>query len=208
MNEQVKSDLASADPVVDSKDVKLRALMRRVAADARAVTDAGRRRPATGGRVPWWKRRRALIPIGLGTLVAITGAAVLIPLQLRVNDTLVDLDAEIPIIYTTDTGVDVSCRYGFYFGVPADRTDADEELADFVQTHDWTGIGQRIYDEAIANPFVPGPNDDFEVDTQEIRDMFSFNNATSTVIWEEIPEELLQEGQSSGSPSDCKGQLR
>lgn len=147
-----------------------------------------------------------MIPLGVvGTLV-LTGAAVMIPLGLWINGTKVHLDAEIPINYTTDTGVDVSCRYGIYFGDPANRTAADHRLADFLQTHDWTGIGQRIYDEAIANPFEPGPNDDWEVDSAELRDSFSFNSAVN-LIWEEIPSDLLEGVRSSGAVSDCAGRL-
>ncbi len=156
---------------------------------------------------PWWKRRRILIPFGIVGVVALTGAAIVIPLSLLVNGTQVELDAEIPIVYTTDTGVDVTCRYGIHFGDPTHRTAADERLAEFVQNHDWTGIGQHIYDEAIANPFVPGPNDDWEVDTQEIRDDFSFSRATD-LIWDEIPAGLQQDGQSAGATMDCTGQLR
>lgn len=148
------------------------------------------------------------MPLAILGVAALTGAAVLIPLSLGINGIQVDLDAQIPIIYTTDNGIDVSCRYGIYFGDPASRTAADEELAEFVADHDWTGIGQRIYDDAIANPFVPGPNDDWEVDNQELRDNFSFTNALSRVIWEEIPADLMQDAQSAGGTSDCTGKLR
>lgn len=201
MNERLQSDLVSADPVPDGEDAELHDLVTRMAADARTAAAAG-----VTPRVPWWRRRRTIIPVGLGVLIAATGAAVLIPLQLSVNDTAVDLDVEFPIIYTTDTGVEVSCRYGLYFGDPLDRTATDERLAEFVREHDWTGIGQRIYDEAIANPFVPGPDDDLEVDTPELRDQFSFFEATE-LIWAEIPEELLTDAWSSGSTMDCTGVL-
>lgn len=146
-------------------------------------------------------------PSGVAGVIALTGAAVLTPLQLWINDTPVELDVEIPIVYTTDTGVDVACRFGISFGEPAHRTEADERLAEFVENHDWTGIGQRIYDEAIANPFVPGPDDDWEVDTQEIRDTFSFNRAID-LIWAEIPADLQPTGQSAGGAMDCTGRLR
>ena len=201
MNEKLKSDLASADPVAGGEDATLHGLVQRMARDAQAAAATG-----TAGRSSWWKRPRAMVPMGLVALVAVTGAAVLIPLQLGINGTHVELDAEIPIVYTTDTGVEVSCRFGIYFGDPADRSPADERLASFMNEHDWTGIGQRIYDEAIADPFVPGPNDEWEVDTPELRDQSSFFRATE-VIWEEIPDNLMHDGWSSGSTMDCKGQL-
>jgi|GEM_PF-1851484 len=204
MNELLQSELALADPAAGGEDAELHALVRRLSTDAREASLTG-----SATRMPWWKRRRAIGPIGIAGIVALTGAAVLVPLGLRINGTQVDLDAEIPIVYTTDTGVDVSCRWGIVFGDPVNRSAADERLAEFVENRDWTGIGQRIYEEAIANPFVPGPNDDWEVDNQELRDYSSFNNALNLVIWEEIPASLLaQEGQSAGATSDCTGKLR
>ena len=203
MDERLKSELASADPIVDSEDASLRHLVRRMASDAEVAANAKDR-----GRVPWWKRRRAVVPLGVVALVAVTGAAVVIPLQLGTEDgTQFAVDAEIPIIYTTETGIKISCRYGIHFGDHTDRTVADERLADFVNNHDWTGIGQRIYDEAMSNPFVPGPGDDWEVDTQQLRDKASFSQAM-TLIASELPEELLGEGQSWGSTTDCEGRLR
>jgi len=201
MNQQLKSDLASADPATGGEDAELHRLVQRVAHDAQAAVSRGDAR-----RDPWWKRRRVMIPVGLAALAAVTGAAVLVPLEMGINGTQVELDAEIPIVYTTDTGVEVSCRFGIYFGDPASRNATDERLAAFVNEHDWTDIGQRIYDEAIADPFVPGPGDEWEVDTPELRDQASFNRATE-VIWEEIPAELLRDGWSSGSTMDCRGQL-
>lgn len=203
MKEPLKSRLASADPL-DSHhdDTQLRTLMRRASADAREIVSV-----KYAARKPWWRRRRAMFPLAIAGVVALTGAAVAIPLGLWVNGTQVDLDVEIPINYTTDTGTEVSCRYGMYFGEPTRRSIADERLAEFVEEHDWTGIGQRIYAEAIAKPFVPGPDDDLEVDNQEIRDQFSFNRALD-VIWQEIPSELRDAGYSAGGTSDCTGQLR
>jgi len=202
MTEWLRSDLELADPLAGSEQAVLDASVRRMTAEAREAATAD-----APGRKPWWRRRRTMIPLGIASVVALTGAALVVPLSMGINDTWVDPDTEIPIIYTTDTGVDVRCRYGIYFGDPVNRTAADEQLAEFVQKHDWTGIGQRIYDEAVANPFVPGPDDDWEVDNQETRDSFSFFRAVD-LIWAEIPAELQQEGQFAGGSSDCTGRLR
>ena len=204
MREPLQTDIASADPLAGDAhdDTKLRTVVRRASADAREIASA-----ESAARKPWWRRRRIMVPLASAGAVALTGAAVVIPLGLWVDGTRVDLDAEIPIIYTTDTGVEVSCRYGIHFGDPASRSTADERLAEFVAGHDWTGIGQRIYDEARANPFTPGPDDDLENDNQEIRDQLSFNYAIE-VLWQEIPRELLDAGHSAGGTMDCTGQLR
>lgn len=203
MSETLPAAIASADPIEDREDATLDELVRRMTIAAREQFSA-----QSAVRLPWWKRRRIVIPLGIAGVVALTGAAVVIPLSLGVNGSWGAPDAEIPIVYTTETGVEVRCRYGMSFGDPADRTEADERLAEFVRNHDWTGIGQRIHDEAIARPFVPGPDDDWEVDTQELRDSFSFTEATS-LIWEEIPAALLQQsGGSAGTTTDCTGRLR
>ncbi|MDW4572451.1 hypothetical protein R8Z57_06605 [Microbacterium sp. M3] len=193
----ITDELAEADPATPS-DPKVRELVRSMSVEAERAIRSNRR--------PFWRRRRVIIPTLVVGALTLAGAAVVVPLSLWVNGTQVDV-VNIPINYTTDTGVQVSCRYGIYFGDPANRTEADEELTEFVENHDWDGIGQRIYDEAMANPFVPGPNDDWEVDNQELRDNFSFTRALS-VIWTEIPEELQKSGQSAGGTTDCKGQLR
>lgn len=201
MHEQLRPDLALADPLTGDDDARSRDLVQRLATDAKALAMTGTT------RTPWWKRRRTMIPLGIVGVVALTGAAVAVPLGLWINGTQVQLDAEIPIVYTTDNGIEVSCRYGIYVGDPATRGEAEEQFADFIKNHDWDGIGQRIYDEAMSNPFVPGPNDDWEVDNQELRDRFSFTRATD-LIWQEIPEEMWQSGQSAGATTDCTGRLR
>lgn len=147
------------------------------------------------------------MPIAIGTALVTTAGALIVPLALGINGQQVDIDALIPIHYTTETGVTVDCTYGIYVGDPADRTAADQELADYLNTQDWSGIGEEIYDQAMANPFVPGPNDDWQVDNQQIRDRFSFNRALN-VIYERIPADLMTEGMSTGATTNCTGQLR
>lgn len=199
---QLRWDLASADPASDPEDPRLHQLVREMAA---RVQEAATVEPAA--HAPWWKRRRNTIPLLIGGAVALTGAAVVIPLNSWVDYQQVQLDAEIPIVYVMDTGVEVSCRYGIYFGRPAARSEADEKLAEFVRNHDWTGIGQRIYDRAIDNPFTPGPGDDWKNGSQELRDQASFIHATDLIL-EEIPNELQQTMKVSSATMDCKGQLR
>lgn len=194
----ISDELAEADPATPS-DPRVRELVRSMSVEAEREIRSNRR--------PFWRRRRVIIPTLVVGALTLAGAAVVVPLSLWVNGTQVDV-VNIPINYTTATGVQVSCRYGFFFGDPANRTEADEELTEFVENHDWDGIGQRIYDEAMANPFVPGPNDDWEVDNQELRDSHTFILATSRAIWAEIPPELQQQSGSAGSTSDCRGQLR
>jgi hypothetical protein len=158
-------------------------------------------------RTPWWKTPRVVVPIAIGVGLMTTAGALIIPLVLGVNGQLVDIDARIPIQYTTKTGVTVACTYGIYVGDPAHRTTADQKLANYLNAQDWSGIGEKIYDRAMANPFIPGPNDDWEVDNQQLRDRFSFDRALN-VIYERIPADLMTEGMSTGATTNCTGQLR
>ncbi len=155
----------------------------------------------------WWRSPKFVAPAAAVLVAGLTAAAVVAPMQLFVNGQAVELDVTIPIVYTTETGVTISCDYGIYVGDPATRSAADDELAAFLAAEDWTGVGQEIYDEAMANPFVPGPDDVWETDTQEMRDQFSFNRAT-WIIYERFPEGLWSEGMSTGGSSTCTGRLR
>ncbi|WP_235565653.1 hypothetical protein [Microbacterium sp. Root166] len=206
MTEPIQSLLAAADPVSGVEDARLRGLVRSMADDVRTAATT---EPAV--MAPWWKRRRAIIPLGIASVVALTAAG--LPLTMGIDGMRVDPDAVIPIVYTTDTGADVSCRYGIYFGNPADRSALDKQLAAFVKDHDWTGIGQAAYEYAIANPFVPGRDGGLQWDTQQNRDVMSLNIAISHMIEDEIPDELRNadpavSGALDNSTTDCTtGQL-
>ena len=202
MNEQTISDLESGDPVgVD--DDRLRELVDDMAIAARV--EGGREgAPAIA---PWWKRHRAFLPISVATMAVLTAGAILIPLDLSVNGVRVEPDVEIPIVYTTDTGVEVSCRQQFFFGEPGDRDEDDVRIAEFMSSHDWTGVGQRIYAEALANPIIP----EADGGTEPQFDQASFSNATNRVIEAEIPVSLqaawTREGSTYSAVTDCTGEL-
>lgn len=147
-------------------------------------------------RAPWWKRKPVLVPLSIAGIAALTAAAVVSPLYANRFGTSVEPDADIPIRYITDSGVEVNCRYGIYFGDPEARNDTDEQLAEFVHNHDWTGIGQRIYDEALANPAVPG--DEETAANQEAQDVASFMIAFR-LIHEELPNDLRHANHRGGA---------
>jgi len=198
MKNSLLADIDAADPAVGENDAELHVAVRRMAYEARLAVLA-----EVVTQKPWWKRRRAIIPLGIAGVVALSGAALAVPLTMVVNGTQVQPDVDIPINYTTATGVHVSCRYDVYVGDPAHRSASDERLANFLHTHDWDGIGQRIYQRALDDPFVPSPDDHLEVNDQQTRDQFSFTRATN-LIFEEMPREF----RSAGGATDCSGQLR
>lgn len=107
------------------------------------------------GRQRWWRMPRIVVPIGIGAALVTTAGTLFIPPIFGINGRTVVAEVTIPIHYTTETGVTVDCTYGIYVGDPAKRTAADRKLADYLNTRGWSGIGQEIYDQAMANPFVP-----------------------------------------------------
>jgi hypothetical protein len=203
MNEQTISDLESADPVGAGDDDGVRDAVLQMAYSARNRAGSERAKAVA----PWWKRHHALLPISIATMAVLTGGAILIPLDLSVSGVSVEPDVEIPIVYTTDTGVEVSCREQFFFGEPGDRDDDDVRVAEFMRSHDWTGIGQQIYEEALANPIIP----EADGGTEPQFDQASFSSATSRVIEAEIPVSLraawAEEGTLYSTVTDCTGEL-
>ncbi|MDF2582192.1 MAG: hypothetical protein K0R33_835 [Mycobacterium sp.] len=140
----ISDELAAADPATPSNPT-VRELVRSMSAEAE--------RESRNNRRPFWRRRRAIMPTLIVGALALAGAAVVVPLSLWINGTQVDV-VNIPINYTTDTGIQVSCQYGIYFGDPANRTEADEELTEFVENHDWDGIGPIVLLHERGCPLV------------------------------------------------------
>lgn len=205
MNEMLRSALASADPLPDGEDPRTDEIVRQMAAQARSSTETA---PA---KLPWWKRRRAIIPLGVGAAVALTGGALVAPLTVFIDGIFFEPDTRIPIVYTTDTGAEVSCRYAIYFGDSENRSEGEEKLAAFVAEHDWEGFGQRVYELALSDPFVPGVDGDLDVDTQQRRDEMSLFTAIYRSIEAELPTELQALQQAEGildsGTTDCQGQF-
>ena len=192
---ELDSLLSAADPTKGEAPMPAQEI-REISRTARDIAEA----------LPWWRRRRAVLPLACVGLFALTAGAIAVPLALRINDQNVHVDVTIPITYETETGRTISCDYGIYVGTPERRTRADEQAIAFLKSQDWSGIGQEIYEEAMANPYVPGPNDHWESDSHEVRDRFSFNHATD-IILKRIPASVS--GLSTlGSTSTCTGELR
>lgn len=143
------------------------------------------------------RRRRSvwLIPgavVAAGALTA--GATVFAP--------YFDPDVRIPIEYVTDTGVEITCTYALRVGSVVGGE--NPELREWLTSQDWSGVGQRIYEDAVANPFIPGEDDKGEW-TSELRDSVSFFDAMGQQI--SAPDGLAVFGDEVAGTSDCTGQL-
>jgi hypothetical protein len=80
--------------------------------------------------------------------VAILGGAALTAGALVATDNLLHEDLPISIEYTTDSGRTISCAAtieGGSFFAPREA-----EVVQYYRSHDFTGIGQRIYDYAMV----------------------------------------------------------
>lgn len=143
------------------------------------------------------RRRRSLwlIPGAVVVAGALTaGAAVFAP--------YFDPDVRIPIEYVTDTGVEVTCTYALRVGSVVDGENL--ELREWLTSQDWSGVGQRIYDDAVAHPFIPGEDDEGEW-TAELVDSVSFFDAMGRQT--DVPDGLTAFGDVVAGTSDCTGQL-
>ena len=159
------------------------------------------------------RRRRALwlVPGAFVAVGALTAGAVVIDEYLRV-------DVPIAIEYTTDTGITVECtaqiRGGTFFAPKP------TEVIDYYKSHDFTGVGQRIYDYALvlagdtegtshvlpdsANGLLP--EEDFSYDDQAALD----HSMVLFLLWDVVQELGLEDvsgGVGAELSSDCTGPL-
>lgn len=135
------------------------------------------------------RRWRVLLPVGLAAVAVTTGAAIVVPVWMGVEgDTRVDPDAVIPISYTTLSGVQVHCTWAVYVG-EGDRATDEKRVAVALNATNWDGVGQDIYEQSLANPRVPQPDETWTNDTAETRDMISFKLAVLPVLERRLPAE-------------------
>lgn len=159
-----------------------------------SLVDASRAE-AVGRRAQRRRRSLWLIPGVVVAAGALTASAALFAPYF-------DPDVRIPIEYVTDTGVEVTCTYALRVGSVIGGE--NPELREWVTSHDWSGVGQRIYDDAVANPFIPGPDDEGDW-TAELIDSVSFSDAMARQT--DVPEGLTAFGDEVAGTSDCTGRL-
>ncbi|WP_148272775.1 hypothetical protein [Microbacterium testaceum] len=155
------------------------------------------------------RRRRLVLPLTLAVIALSTGAALAAPIWLGVGEdaTRVDPDAQIPITYTTLSGVKVDCVWAVRVGEDQ-RSAADDRVARALAQTDWEGIGQEIYDYAIANPRGPQPGEVWTNDTPEVRDALAFRIAVTPIIERRLPAEIRALEPGWASTSTCTGPFR
>lgn len=191
--------IRKADPAIGINDETVE---RRV---LDGISASRRSRPSTPR--PWWTRAKVAIPAGVGVLALITGAAVVIPMQLQVDETPVEVDLQLPVSYTTSSGEDITCTYGIYFGEPEARpADLEEAIAE-LSSQDWSSFGDQVYQHATEHPVTPQDGEVWTVDSQEVRDKMSFELAVSAVVLGRLPSDLASGMPRFAGTTDCMGQL-
>lgn len=147
------------------------------------------------------QRRRTLL-IALPAAVLAAGALTAGAIAVATFDW--STTVEVPISYTTDSGRSVSCTATVQGGAVVDA-DA-RALKDYLNSQDWTGVGQRIYDRALANPFVPGEGYPAGLTSAEL-DAHSWGAAMTDLIPGVLPENLTAGWAGDSVGSDCTGEL-
>lgn len=195
--DMLDNDLKEADPAARLREDEVAPLILTI---ARALpSQAAQRRR-------WWKNWRITVPVGMVGVLALTGGAIAVPFILGDESGWVDMDASIPIEYVTESGVAVSCKLGVHVRSDNGRTAEDDRVAKFLAEEDWTGIGQEVYDHAIANPVSPQEGEVWTDDTPELRDGVSFKLALTTVVMSHLPP--VMQGTGFASTDTCTGPFR
>jgi hypothetical protein len=206
---ELDAELRASAPRKLSEDVTTRARLREMVASTRVDAAALKLK----------LRHRRLI---FGIPAAALGIALLTAGSLVVVRDLMPQIETIPIVYTTDTGKTISCHATIDGG--GDNATTTQEIADFVKSQDWDGVGQKIYDYAIAHPWEPNPKDSWTDAAGKIhkgdppmtaaqRDNTSWDDAMSVYIPGPIPKGILATEKGSTMVSwgwgsqDCTGVL-
>ncbi len=176
---------------------------------ARAMWERAQERSNSGVRRPRRARRRILLPVGIAVAIATTGAAAATPFFLGLGEerTSVQPDAQIPIVYETLSGELVECTYSLYVG-PAERSGSVVRVADALASTIWDGIGQEIYDYAMANPREPRAGETWEDRSQRARDIMSFQLAIVPIVERRLPADLQGVAEQWRSTDTCSGPFR
>jgi hypothetical protein len=182
---------ASRPDSVEATPAMLATLAQMIAAAPAATSVASTRR-----RTFRWKRPVFLLPvIGIAALATTAGA---VAYSFGGHP-----DAVIPINYVTANGHSISCAYALHIGTDT-STDA-AALRKFVASRNWSGIGQKVYAEAVAHPYVPTPREHGQFTPANV-DRFSFELALNEVISSQYPAGEIPQGMSSAE-SNCRGEL-
>lgn len=178
MTKQSIDDLLSQSaPPARKSEPGVQYALRRVAMESRERASATR--PARS-RLWWLAAPAVALPM---IVISTTGS----------TDDRPAPDFTIPVSYTTDTGRELSCSIDLYNG-EMNNVVTNTAAVDYFRTQDWSGIGQRIYDAALAYERADHPN--------------AWVTAEHDLTIDQLPAGAVIPGDGGvGSNSDCTGEL-
>lgn len=122
-------------------------------------------------------------------------------------------DLTIPIAYTTDTGVPVSCSV-FVFNGEISWVEVSFAAVNYLSKQNWSGIGQRIYEQALIEETdltrlaqegnLSVSPDGGNPPTAAAIETMAWNIAEGKLVDGTFPANF---GDNWGGDSDCSGQL-
>lgn len=199
------------DPTLDD--------MLRRSAPATAATDPSVEAPllalvddAEANARPARRRRRALWIAAIPALPALA-----LGLTAGIQDRMVP-DLTIPVSYTTDTGIPVSCSIRLFNG-EIYSVEVSFVAVDYLRDQDWDGIGPRIYARALIEEAdltqrvqqddrATATNSDGTVQPDAATiEITAWNIAEGHLVGGSVPETVLHPGDQWGEDSDCSGRL-
>lgn len=161
---------------------------------------------------PARNRRRAVWIAAIPAVPALT-----LGLTAGIQDRMAP-DLTIPVSYTTDTGIPVSCSI-YLFNGELYSVEVSFVGVDYLSDQDWDGIGQRIYEQALieeadltqrvqqGDPATTTSSDGaVQLDAATI-EITAWNIAEGHLVDGSVPETVLHPGDNWASDSDCSGQL-
>jgi hypothetical protein len=122
-------------------------------------------------------------------------------------------DLTIPVSYTTDTGVPVSCSI-YVFNGEINYVEASFVGVNYLSKQDWTGVGQRIYQQALVEEadltrLAQERDPSVSVDGVNPPDAATIEKMAWSLAEKKLVDATVptQPGDQWGGGTDCSGQL-
>jgi hypothetical protein len=188
--------IARSAPPTGAESLRVQAMIRALAEESRAAVKSSPRSP---GRRLWW----LVAPLLAVPAIAFATTAGTEPRMVP--------DFSIPVNYTTDTGTAVSCSIDL-FNMEINYVELTTPEVEYLRAQDWTGVGQRIYDAALAHEgdrawwqaaTVGWPGGATSDDVQ----LVAWQHAVDENIFDLIPDGITPTGTGYGVTDQCTGEL-
>ena len=188
--------IARSVPRSGAEAPRVQAMIRAVAEESRAAAKSGPRRTS---RRLWWLIAPLLAVPAIAFATTVGTEPRMVP------------DFTISLSYTTDTGTAVSCSVDL-FNMEINYVESTTPEVEYLRAQDWTGVGQRIYDTAVAHEndrawweeaTLGWPGGATSDDVQ----LTAWQHAVNENIFDLIPEGITTTGIGYAVNDRCTGKL-